>query len=43
MMESNLLAKGPLSPTHKFMDPKLDQGTWLMPRPQYKLWEEKGS
>ena len=21
---------------------KLNQGTWLMPFPQYKLWEEKG-
>ena len=20
---------------------KLDQGTWLMPHPRYKLWEEK--
>ena len=22
---------------------KLDQGTWLMPHPPYKVWEEKGS
>ena len=40
-LETNLAKTRSIQIHHNFR--KLDQGTWLMPDPQYKLWEEKGS